>query len=258
MLRGILPALILYPWSQATEPWVQCDHCKKWQHMACALYNGKRTVGFDIPHYCPHCILGHMTARNSERPIALPTKTARDLPRTALSDTIEARIQALLESRRALIATEQECEPREVVFPIFTVRVVSSAERHILTPPELYTRYRGVGYPSQFNYRSKALVLFQTLGGVDVALYGVYVQEFGDDCPPVRRVLRASLTGARSATAQWPRVQHCQSSPSYPLIPMPARRRSLTGARPTSRTSTPLSTWSRRCCGRKCTMRCVP
>ena len=56
----------------------------------------------------------------------------------------------------------------------------------LVTPPALLSRYRGVGYPSQFNYRSKALALWQNLGGVDVLLYGVYVQEFGDDCALVR------------------------------------------------------------------------
>lgn len=49
------------------ESWVQCDHCERWQHQVCALYNGKRNEGSDIPHYCPHCILGHMTARKQVR-----------------------------------------------------------------------------------------------------------------------------------------------------------------------------------------------
>ena len=47
---------------------------------------------------------------------------------------------------------------------------------------EFLRRYGPAGYPSQLTFRSKALTLWQNLGGADVLLYCVYVQEFGDDC----------------------------------------------------------------------------
>lgn len=45
------------------------------------------------------------------------------------------------------------------------------------TPPSC----RDAGYPPQFNYRTKGLVMWQNLSGVDVLLYCVYVQEYGDE-----------------------------------------------------------------------------
>jgi E1A/CREB-binding protein len=153
----------------------------------CTLYNGRRCEGTDIPHYCPQCLLGHITARGSSHPIAKPVRGAKALPTTRLSDLIEFRLRALLEARRGVLAGEQEVEPAAVELPDLTVRLVSCLDKTLLVQPEFYERYRAQGYPSQFNYRSKALMLWQKLGGVDVFIYGVFVQEYGDDCAQPNR-----------------------------------------------------------------------
>ena len=77
--------------------------------------------------------------------------------------------------------------PASAELPRLTVRVTSVADRILLVKDDMLARYAAWGYPSQFNYRSKALVLWQTLGYVDVALFGVFVQEYGDDCPEPNR-----------------------------------------------------------------------
>jgi E1A/CREB-binding protein len=173
--------------SDDREAWVECNNCKKWQHQVCTLYNGRRCEGTDIPHYCPQCLLGHITARGSSHPIAKPVRGAKALPTTRLSDLIEFRLRALLEARRGVLAGEQEVEPAAVELPDLTVRLVSCLDKTLLVQPEFYERYRAQGYPSQFNYRSKALMLWQKLGGVDVFIYGVFVQEYGDDCAQPNR-----------------------------------------------------------------------
>ena len=55
-------------------------------------------------------------------------------------------------------------------------RVVSCVDKTLLVSPAMYERYKLWGYPSQLNYRSKCLTLWQTVLGVDVFIYGVYVQ----------------------------------------------------------------------------------
>lgn len=107
--------------SESEEGWVQCNHCSRWQHQICTLYNVKKSEGDEVPHYCPQCILGHMEARKNPNPIAKPVKGARDLATTRLSDTVEARISALLETRRPLLAVMQEREEAEVELPQITV-----------------------------------------------------------------------------------------------------------------------------------------
>ena len=120
-----------------------------------------------------------MTARNTEKPISNPVRRAHDLKRCHLSDVLESRLANMMETRRDVLSVEQDCAPENVIMPVFTVRVVTCSEKYLLATPEFYERYKGVGYPSQFNYRSKALVLWQNIGNVDVLIYGVYVQEVG-------------------------------------------------------------------------------
>ena len=51
----------------------------------------------------------------------------------------------------------------------------------------MFKRYEKRGFPSEFPVRSKCILLFQTIHGVDVLLFGLYVYEYGHDCPPPNR-----------------------------------------------------------------------
>lgn len=48
---------------------------------------------------------------------------------------------------------------------------------------KFYDAFKGDGYPEAFIYRQRVVILFQKIDGVDVALYCMYVQEYGSDCP---------------------------------------------------------------------------
>lgn len=51
-------------------------------------------------------------------------------------------------------------------------------------PPHL--QFKGV-YPKQFPHKAKAMLLFQKQDGIDICIFGMYVQEYGDDCPEPNR-----------------------------------------------------------------------
>lgn len=63
--------------------------------------------------------------------------------------------------------------------------MVSCVDKTLLVSPAMYERYKGWGYPSQLNYRSKCLTVWQTVLGVDVFIYGVYVQVSHERLPSV-------------------------------------------------------------------------
>lgn len=51
----------------------------------------------------------------------------------------------------------------------------------------MFKRYSPNGYPSDFPVHTKCMGLFQSIDGVDVLLFVMYVYEYGEDCPPPNR-----------------------------------------------------------------------
>jgi E1A/CREB-binding protein len=178
---------------EVPEGGMQCDHCERWVHVVCSMFNPKRYEGDSAlpleqrtPTYCPICLLRHLNKRGqTQAPIAPRAITAAALPKTPLSNKIEARLAELIQAKIPELAVEQDRAQPEL--PELVVRLVSHTERVLLTGPEMLARYKDAGYPSQHNMRSKVLLLFQNMDGVDVLLYSLYLQEYGDEPGPNRR-----------------------------------------------------------------------
>lgn len=171
---------------ESEEPWVQCDSCERWVHQICGLFNGRRNLGDSTGYMCPTCLMERRKLGGQEGFVSSTTKKmqAIDLPRTTLSDFIERRISEKLESAYHDTAFKLNQTYEEVEkCPPLTLRQVSCFDKNQPTREAMYERYKSKGYPSEFPCRTKCLILFQNIDGQDTLLFGMYVYEYGHNCP---------------------------------------------------------------------------
>eukprot|EP00937_MAST-01D_sp_MAST-1D-sp2_P001003 g1003.t1 len=105
---------------------------------------------------------------------------ASTLPRTFMSSFLEDRVFDKLHQ----IGHHSICAS-------LTIRVVCAHDLAVSVHPlvrQHFVRRDGEQFGKDMKYRSKAICLFQKLDGIDVCLFSMFVQEYGDECgPPSRR-----------------------------------------------------------------------
>jgi E1A/CREB-binding protein len=168
------------------ESWVQCETCDGWMHQICAVFNSRQNDNDDaeIKYTCAVCLAKQREHLGENVPPpkkgTLPYLSAKELPKTELSNFLEKRV-------RTLEKEYGEAHP-ELKVPETTLRVVSHKTNPCYTKVEMHKEYCDAeGYPTQFDYISKCILMFQNLDGVEVLLFGFYIQEYDDECPELKR-----------------------------------------------------------------------
>ncbi|KAJ0242438.1 Histone acetyltransferase HAC5 [Hirschfeldia incana] len=184
---------------EVEEPWVQCDKCQAWQHQICALFNGRRNHG-QAEYTCPNCYIEEVE-RGERKPVSPSVILgAQSLPASTLSNHLEQRLFKKLKQERQERARLQGKSYDEVPgAESLVIRVVASIDKMLEVKPRFLDIFREENYSSEFPYKSKAILLFQKIEGVEVCLFGMYVQEFGTDSasPNQRRVYLSYLDSVK-------------------------------------------------------------
>eukprot|EP00984_Skeletonema_dohrnii_P021021 scaffold10395_cov134-Skeletonema_dohrnii-CCMP3373.AAC.5 len=180
------------------EKWVQCDKCQDWVHQVCALFNGTQNYK-SASFTCPKC---YIKFEANPTPSTAP-KGAAELLQCKLSESIEKGIAQTLSKEYEKIAEDRDCTIAQVEkSENLYVRVVSNLDKKQKVREGMRARYSKKNYPSEFPVKSKCILLFQKIHGVDVLLFSMYVYEYGDECPAPnrRRVYISYLDSVRYLT----------------------------------------------------------
>eukprot|EP00562_Extubocellulus_spinifer_P030926 CAMPEP_0178718222 /NCGR_PEP_ID=MMETSP0699-20121125/22402_1 /TAXON_ID=265572 /ORGANISM="Extubocellulus spinifer, Strain CCMP396" /LENGTH=690 /DNA_ID=CAMNT_0020368229 /DNA_START=30 /DNA_END=2099 /DNA_ORIENTATION=- len=156
------------------ERWKQCENstCNKWVHFSCGLINPIERHG--RPYSCPLCLVEDLEGRE-EVPVEAPSSfpCANDIPHTDLSRRLEECVLPIFHREVQRLATN-------VIGGPVSIRQLSSTKQVVEVGKGMLQRYK---QQPTLPFRSKAIVAFQNIDGVDVIVFVLYVHEFDGECP---------------------------------------------------------------------------
>jgi len=191
------------------EPWVSCDVCDKWVHQVCALFNPRKNAANNGSYVCPTCLVSKrqihdskvkapevvaskgkgVTENNSSEPAAFMTGKhvpgVRDLEHSHLGMFLEKWVRERVDKFQQ---DERDNTSKIDLGDIgpdsskFHVRVMSNCDEKCVVKQSV--KQLMPEYPDHFDYRSRCILLYQELDGVDVLFFAMFVQEYGSECPP--------------------------------------------------------------------------
>ncbi|TDH64733.1 hypothetical protein CCR75_001373 [Bremia lactucae] len=208
---GFLDSLIKKKCEVAVEPWVKCGECDRWLHQICGLYNpviGAYTVQKassvdnvtlkQNSYVCPLCRCRRKRAtlppKSSLRKILhndpdelVQNTSCLNIPSCELSAFVQNYLRHGLndigehEAAQTLYVRALSFPGECVTVPQGVVRTFDENAR-LLAQLRPDTNTNSQRMPAHISYLSRGLYLFQKHEGMEVCLFTIYAQEFGDEC----------------------------------------------------------------------------
>ncbi|GMF14594.1 unnamed protein product [Phytophthora lilii] len=210
---ALLNSLIKMKSEPSVEPWVKCGECDRWLHQVCGLYNpvigayqsqrpqdqGPGSLSIETNAYvCPLCRCRRKrTTPPPESPMrkmpnADPDEHAQNssclnIPSCELSIFIQNFLRRGLNDVGEHEAA-QTLHVRALSFPGERMTVPEGVVRAFDENADLLSQMRpgtdtnSQRVPARISYLSRGLYLFQKHEGMEVCLFTIFAQEFGDDC----------------------------------------------------------------------------
>lgn len=209
---AFLESLVKKKCEVGVEPWVKCDECDRWLHQVCGLYNPvvgayqshevsdqeAGSVQASAGYVCPLC---RCRRKRSTPPPESPMRkilhldpdenaqnsSCLNIPSCELSIFIQDFLRRGLEKIGEHEAA-QTLHVRALSFPGERMTVPEgvvnafdeNSQALSQTLPDVDTSRQRI--PAHISYLSRGLYLFQKHEGMEVCLFTIYAQEFGDDC----------------------------------------------------------------------------
>lgn len=182
------------------EPWVKCSECARWMHQVCGLFNPVRgAYALEHDFVCPLCCWRQKSSapspssslHNLLNPASndheASKSTCLNIPPCELSTFIQSFLRAELEAigegeaAQTLNVRVLSFPGEKMAIPETVVRAFdenASALKYAL--PEREVAHQQL--PAEVTFLSRGIYLFQKHDGVDVSLFTLYAQEFGESC----------------------------------------------------------------------------
>ncbi|KAG1713521.1 hypothetical protein DVH05_001308 [Phytophthora capsici] len=210
---ALLKSLIKKKCEIGVEPWVKCGECDRWLHQVCGLYNpvvgaydSSRTPktgpdGLSIetnPYVCPLCRCRRKRATpppespmrkilNADPDEHAQNNSCLNIPSCELSIFIESYLRRGLndigehEAAQTLYVRALSFPGEHLTVPEGVVRAFDE-NADLLAQMRPGTDTSSQRIPARISYLSRGLYLFQKHEGMEVCLFTIYAQEFGDNC----------------------------------------------------------------------------
>ncbi|KAF7989107.1 hypothetical protein HCN44_007417 [Aphidius gifuensis] len=151
------------------ELFVTCDDCGKRLHQICVC---KIDSIINTSYTCDNC-----SKKKNMEINKVNNFTANNLPVTKLSSYIEKKVINYLVNRY--------CYNNKIM-----IRVLSSKSKKFKAKKNIKNINNNDSMNGEYSYKSKSIFAFQLIDNIEVCFFGMYVQEYNDNCqmPNTRKV----------------------------------------------------------------------